>query len=70
MGGTDASDGPLNSAWGLQYPRCPWCGGAHEAEHPGECPRVEAVEYYPNGAIKRVELRIYDNCTIRVPSGD
>lgn len=33
---------------------CPYCNGNHNAEG---CPRVEEIEYYPNGAIKRVKLR-------------
>jgi len=31
---------------------CPWCGGYHI----GVCPHVRAIEYHPNGEVKRVEL--------------
>lgn len=45
-------------AWGMSADvstgRCAWCGGpwAHPLE---SCPAVRAVEYYPNGALRRVE---------------
>ena len=32
-------------------PYCGHCGGIHQ----GPCPRIKAVEYYPNGTMKRVE---------------
>lgn len=31
---------------------CRWCGWAHA----GVCPRVKAIEYHPNGEVKRVEF--------------
>lgn len=31
--------------------KCGHCGGYHI----GTCPRVKAVEYHPNGTVKRVE---------------
>lgn len=31
---------------------CPWCGRSH----PGECPRVKAEEFYPDGNLKRIEF--------------
>jgi hypothetical protein len=31
---------------------CPRCGGGHAH---GECPDVRAIEYYPDGRVKRVE---------------
>lgn len=31
---------------------CPWCGMIHQAT----CSRVKAMEYYPDGSLKRVEL--------------
>ena len=34
-------------------PGCPYCA----AQHAGTCPRVEEMEYYPDGALKRVKLR-------------
>jgi hypothetical protein len=30
---------------------CPHCGGWHN----GACPQVRAIEYWPNGSVKRVE---------------
>lgn len=33
---------------------CPYCGHSHRVE---QCPRVEEIEYYRNGAIRRVMLR-------------
>ena len=40
-----------------QFPgACPHCSGPHSAVfHGGPCPRIKAVEYYPDGSIKRVE---------------
>ena len=37
---------------------CPYCSGPTSATfHGGSgCPRVAAIEYHPNGAVKRVEL--------------
>ena len=32
--------------------KCPYCGGNHMA-----CPLVKSLEYYPDGAIKRVEFK-------------
>lgn len=31
--------------------RCPHCGNIHS----GQCSRVKAIEYYPDGRVKRVE---------------
>ena len=33
---------------------CPYCAAY---SHNGLCPRVKAIEYYPNGTVKRVELK-------------
>ena len=33
---------------------CQYCGGSH---HPQQCPRVEEIEYYRSGAMRRVTLR-------------
>lgn len=33
---------------------CAWCGRSHSGL--GRCPEVKALEYYPDGAIKRVEF--------------
>jgi len=38
---------------------CPWCSRPsvhHWVFHGGPCPRVKAIDYYPNGSIKRVEF--------------
>ena len=34
-------------------PTCPHCGAAHRTT----CPLVKAIEYHPNGQIKRIEFR-------------
>lgn len=31
---------------------CSWCSGIHT----GKCPLVKAIEYHPNGIVKRVEF--------------
>ena len=33
---------------------CQWCGLIHTASF---CPMVKALEYYPDGTLKRVELK-------------
>ena len=33
---------------------CPYCSGSHAIE---QCPRVQSVEYNPDGSVKKVELR-------------
>lgn len=33
---------------------CPYCGGW--GHNTFRCPRVAAVEYHPNGTLKRIEL--------------
>jgi len=36
---------------------CPNCSSAYSwVVHGGACPKVRAVEYYPDGTIKRVEF--------------
>lgn len=36
---------------------CQWCSSPTSATfHSGGCPRVKAIEYHSNGAIKRVEF--------------
>jgi hypothetical protein len=32
---------------------CRWCSGYHS----GTCPKVKAIEYHPNGSVKRVEFK-------------
>lgn len=50
----------LMSAYGqaLSIPgACPYCSTPHSGViHGGPCPRVKAIEYHPNGSVKRVEL--------------
>ncbi len=31
---------------------CPHCGMGHS----GTCPRIRAIEYHPNGTVKRIEF--------------
>lgn len=33
---------------------CPYCSGFPHL--PSECPQVRAIDYYPDGGVKRVEL--------------
>ena len=41
----------------LDRQSCPWCSDEHtKVYHVGPCPRVKAIEYYPNGTIKRIEF--------------
>lgn len=35
--------------------KCPHCGYIHTPDG-GLCPRVKAIEYYPDGSVKRVEF--------------
>ena len=38
---------------------CPWCSASENGVnvfHTGPCPRIKAIEYHPNGTIKRVEF--------------
>lgn len=39
--------------------KCPWCSGAngYVIHNSGVCPKVKAIEYHPNGSIKRVEFK-------------
>jgi len=42
------------------YPsgECGWCSnGPIKVYHCGPCPRVESIEYYPNGTVKSVKFR-------------
>ncbi len=38
----------------VMHNECPHCPGVQHLG--GPCPKVRAVEYYPNGMIKRVEF--------------
>ena len=33
-------------------PKCRWCATSHE----GRCSTVKAIEYFPDGSVKRVEF--------------
>lgn len=36
---------------------CPYCsGGGVQTIHHGQCPKVKAFEYFPDGSVKRVEF--------------
>lgn len=40
-----------------QMRKCQYCSdGLTNVYHSGKCPNVKAIEYYQNGAIKRVEF--------------
>ncbi len=39
-------------------PECGWCSnGSVKTYHYGPCPRVESIEYHPNGTVKCVKFR-------------
>ena len=39
-------------------PPCPHCSGNNTfVFHQGKCPEVKAIEYHPNGQIKKIEYR-------------
>jgi hypothetical protein len=46
---------PSQTAYDTKPPPCPYCGGAQH--NGGICHLVKAIEYFPDGTIKRVELR-------------
>ena len=38
--------------------RCPYCSTElRTIFHLGPCPRIKSIEYFPDGRIKRIELR-------------
>lgn len=43
---------------------CRWCGLIHK----GTCHRVEEIEYFPDGTVKRVRFRGDDDQPLTVPS--
>lgn len=44
---------PIHSGGG-----CPYCSNSWiRVDHDGICPKVKSIEYYPDGTVKRVELR-------------
>ena len=40
----------------VKMPTCPYCGSMPH-QHLSQCPAINAIEYYPNGTIKRVEKK-------------
>lgn len=42
-----------NAVTNSALPTCKYCN----AYHTGVCPRIEEIEYHPNGSVKRVRLR-------------
>ena len=50
--------GTLSIPSGESAKMCPWCSGTYTyIFHSGVCPKVSAIEYYPNGSVKRVEFK-------------
>lgn len=35
-------------------PTCSYCG-AFPHDHLGQCPAIKAIEYFPDGSVKRIE---------------
>jgi len=54
MNGITASD----ITFGISSSSCPYCGTDTSVVYHfgGMCPRVKVIEYFPNGAVKRVEF--------------
>jgi hypothetical protein len=46
----------MNCAGNASNAQCPYCG-LFPMHSPEQCSMVAAIEYYPTGAIKRVEKR-------------
>ena len=42
----------MTTAVSQDFGECRWCGAIHQ----GECPRVKAKEFHPDGSLKRVEF--------------
>lgn len=38
----------------VEQPKCQYCGAM---QHQGTCPTVKAIEYHPDGTVKRVEFK-------------
>ena len=56
---TTADSLPQQSSTAVSIPKCPYCGGTQgdgTVHAPEECYMVRAIEYHPNGAIKRIEF--------------
>ena len=62
-GGNHAPDCPnMNINYGITTRNaaqgyCPYCSTPYSfIVHGGHCPKVKAIEYYPNGTVKRIEF--------------
>ncbi len=51
----------MNETTGSNVTGCFYCGLVHNTV----CPRIEEIEYYPNGTTKRVKLRT-DTYTVTI----
>ena len=50
-------NGTTSADWPSMSKPCPWCSGPwNQVYHSGVCPRVRAIDYHPNGMIKRIEF--------------
>ncbi len=45
----------MNETTGITRDICSYCGWIHD----GICPRIEEIEYYPDGAIKKISFKKY-----------
>lgn len=54
MNATTTRNQWFDTATGLPVNRCTYCG---KFCHDALCPRIVEIEYYENGALKRVRLR-------------
>lgn len=44
---------------------CPYCSTEFsKIDHGGSCPKVRAIDYYPNGSVKRVEFKCDEPATL------
>lgn len=46
--------------------KCQFCGSI--ILHSGVCPTVKAIEYHPDGAVKRVEFKCAGDWVVPLPS--
>lgn len=51
---TSTVTGYPDTTYAQVEPGCPYCGFSHQ----GVCPRVEEMEYHPDGTLKRVKFRL------------
>jgi len=50
-----SSDSFVTGGQGKTFNACKWCGLIHYYSE-GTCPSIKAIEYYPDGSVKRVEF--------------